>query len=138
MYLRHAEADAYNARLLLTPAGNPTNDEYILDIAAYHAQQAIEKCLKHVLHDLCGVDDTAREFKTHQLIALIVLTEERTPYAVPQEIKDVAAVVSSWESRTRYGQSPAAAKAQIEDALRRYDSFREDVLAFEQSMRKTV
>lgn len=42
MYLEHADADLYSVKLLLSPQGNPSNDEYILDIAAYHTQQSME------------------------------------------------------------------------------------------------
>ena len=45
--LGRAEADISIARLLLSPSGNPTNDEMITDQAAYHVQQGIEKALKY-------------------------------------------------------------------------------------------
>ncbi len=45
--LARAEADIRIARILLSPEGNPENDEMITDQAAYHAQQAIEKALKY-------------------------------------------------------------------------------------------
>lgn len=131
MYLEHADADLYSAKLLLSPQGNPSNDEYILDIAAYHTQQSMEKYLKYVLHDLYGADETARSFKTHNILALILLTEAHTPYTVPQEIKDAAALVTSWESSTRYGVSPAAAQNTIADAISRCENLRADILRFQ-------
>ncbi|MBR3107928.1 MAG: HEPN domain-containing protein [Clostridia bacterium] len=130
MYLNHADADITAACLLLSPVGNPTNDEYILDIAAYHVQQGIEKCLKYVLHDLSGADDSQKRFRTHNLLALIALTEEETAYIVPQEIKNIAAMVTSWESSARYGSSPVAAKEQIASVIGLYDMLRTDALQF--------
>lgn len=47
--LRRSESDAEIAALLLSDQGNPTNDEMIVDQAAYHAQQAIEKAMKYQL-----------------------------------------------------------------------------------------
>lgn len=66
-YHDRSEADIYAARILISPVGNPTYDEGIYDIAAYHVQQAIEKELKYLLHDIYGADDNSRSFRTHDL-----------------------------------------------------------------------
>lgn len=44
--LVRAEADIKIAKLLISPIGNPTNDEMVTDQAAYHTQQAIEKAIE--------------------------------------------------------------------------------------------
>lgn len=36
--LKRARSDIQIAKMLMTPAGNPTNDEMITDQAAYHIQ----------------------------------------------------------------------------------------------------
>ncbi len=38
MNLKRAYADLAIAENLITPHGNPTNDEYLYDAAAYHVQ----------------------------------------------------------------------------------------------------
>jgi len=43
--LKRARTDIQIAKTLMTPAGNPTNDEMVTDQAAYHVQQGIEKAL---------------------------------------------------------------------------------------------
>ena len=45
--LNRAESDIYIANYLLSPIGNPMNDELLTAQAAYHVQQAIEKALKY-------------------------------------------------------------------------------------------
>lgn len=45
--LARAQADIDIAKLLLSPEGNPSNDEMITDQAAYHAQKGIEKAMKY-------------------------------------------------------------------------------------------
>ena len=63
MNLNRIKADILTAKNNLSPVGNPTNDEYLYDISAYHAQQAVEKILKYILHDIYGVDDTQKNSK---------------------------------------------------------------------------
>jgi hypothetical protein len=44
-----------------------------IDTAGYHVQQAIEKSIKYFLHNVHGIDDTTRTFKTHNLMNLFHL-----------------------------------------------------------------
>ena len=60
-YHEKALRDIMVARHYNSAIGNPNNDEGLYDIAAYHTQQAIEKELKHVLHDLFKADETERQ-----------------------------------------------------------------------------
>lgn len=46
MKLERADADIQLAEKLLSSQWNPSNDELMYDMAAYHAQQGIEKLLK--------------------------------------------------------------------------------------------
>lgn len=61
-----AQADIEIAKILMSPAGNPTNDELIVDQAAYHVQQGIEKALKYQT-EMLGIEYK----KIHNLIGLI-------------------------------------------------------------------
>lgn len=57
MLLDRADRDIYNAKLLISPSGNPSGDELLDDMAAYHVQQGIEKALKYTLNTICGLDE---------------------------------------------------------------------------------
>ena len=108
------------ARHYNSAAGNPDNDEGLSDIAAYHAQQAIEKELKYVLHDLCGADETQRKFKTHTIPALISQVEEYN-VNIPDDVKVIAFDLTEWEASTRYPGGAASNREEIADAIRAYE-----------------
>ncbi len=59
-YHEKAQRDLAVAKNYNSAKGNPDNDEGLYDIAAYHAQQAIEKELKYILHDIYGADEAER------------------------------------------------------------------------------
>ena len=117
MLLERADADIQAAKLLLSPVGNPTNDERMTDLAAYHTQQAIEKILKYVLHDGMEMDNTAKEFKTHNLFFLIDWIERKSSFTVPDSLKEIADEITDWEANSRYGESSVAEKDRIQSAI---------------------
>ena len=45
--LKRANVDIQIAKMLMSPLGNPSNDEMITHQAAYHIQQGMEKALKY-------------------------------------------------------------------------------------------
>ncbi len=116
MNLKKAMDDITAARLLLSPASNPTNDEGLFDLAAYHIQQGIEKALKHLLHDHYGMDDTTRKFRTHDLAALIFLVEGYG-FQVSNGLKRRASDISDWETNSRYGGNLLIEKREMEEAI---------------------
>lgn len=120
-YHDRALGDIRVASLLLTPQGNPTNDEGINDIAAYHVQQAFEKEFKYLLHDICGISDETRDFKTHIIDDIIDMVESQTSYIVPDNIKEIALTLTNWESKTRYPNSIISNKKDIENAISVFD-----------------
>lgn len=124
MLLERADADIQAARLLLSSVGNPTNDERMTDLAAYHAQQAIEKLLKYVLHDGIGADNIAREFKTHNLFYLIDRIERESDFIVPDSLKEMADEITDWEANSRYGESFVSEKNKIQSAVEVYGQLR--------------
>ena len=131
-YHDRARADILVAKSLMSPSGNPTNDEGIRDIAAYHVQQGIEKEMKHILHDLKGVDDTTRSFKTHVIEDLIDQVENNG-VSVPDYVKEIAYDLSSWEATSRYSESGIAVSQDINDAITVYDRFSEFVKSLEEN-----
>ena len=121
-YHDRAMADIFVAKSLMSPSGNPTNDEGIRDIATYHVQQGIEKEMKHILHDIKGVDDTTRSFKTHIIEDLIDQVEDNG-ITIPDYVKEIAYDLSSWEATSRYSESSIAVSQEINDAIMVYDRF---------------
>lgn len=115
-YLERAKDDIYTAKLLLSPVGNPNNDEGKFDIAAYHTQQAAEKGLKFLLHDLYGEDDEDKRFRTHDISFLIRLAESKGSYIIPDELKIISVDLTMWEAQSRYSDSSIAKKNEIQDA----------------------
>ena len=130
-YHDRAIADIFVAKSLMSPFGNPTNDEGIRDIAAYHVQQGIEKEMKHILHDIKGVDDTTRSFKTHVIEDLIDQVEDNG-VSVPDYVKEIAYDLSSWEATSRYSESSIAVSQDINDAITVYERFAEYVKSLDE------
>lgn len=60
MLLERANADILLAQYAISPEGNPTNDEYMIDMTAFHVQQTIEKTLKYVLQTKAGIDEETK------------------------------------------------------------------------------
>ena len=133
-YLERAEIDIYIAKLLLSPEGNPTNDEGIYDAAAYHVQQGVEKALKYVLHDVTEISDETREFRTHNLDDLIDIVESKTAYIIPDSVKEMAEEITSWEANSRYGSSIVTTRAQIEEAINLYENMKENIKQWEKDL----
>ncbi|MCD7709106.1 MAG: HEPN domain-containing protein [Clostridiales bacterium] len=130
MKLAKADADINAAKLLLSLEGNPTNDEMLTDLAAYHAQQGIEKSLKYLLSTFGGIDETDKKFRTHQIPTLIALVKQYCQFEVPDELVNMAPKISSWEAKTRYDDSPIAYIDEINHAIKLYDSMYADILAY--------
>lgn len=95
--------------------GRPT----LVDVAAYHVQQAAEKCLKHILHDWHGVDDTVQGFRTHNISSLLKMIEKRAPgfIAAHDDLNHFAFILTSWEAGSRYEDSACSKKPEVESAL---------------------
>ena len=121
-YHEKALRDLAVAKNYNSAKGNPDNDEGLYDIAAYHAQQAIEKELKYILHDIYGADETERKFKTHGIPALIDQVEDYN-VIVPDEVKAIAYDVTGWEASTRYPGGAASDREEINDAIKVYENF---------------
>jgi HEPN domain-containing protein len=110
------KADIQIARYALSSSGNPTNDEALYNVAAYHTQQAIEKCLKFYLRDVYGENEDSRRFKTHDIMSLSHWLEDEHSHAVSMKIKKIANDLTDWESNSRYGHSLVATRNEIEES----------------------
>ena len=112
-------SDIETAKHLMSPFGNPTNDEYLYDVAAYHTQQAIEKSIKYFLHDVYGEDDTTREFKTHNLNMLLNRLQDYEPdfNADHPKLIEMAYDITLWEANSRYGDDISAVRSDIEAGI---------------------
>lgn len=115
-YLDRARDDLETALLLLSSVGNPTQDPGKFDIAAFHVQQGMEKGFKHILHDICGISDEERSFRTHSLPYLIRRVETETDFRVSDRLKELAVDVTGWEAQSRYASGAVSTRAEILDA----------------------
>lgn len=121
--LNRAESDIQIARLLLSPQGNPTNDEMITDQAAYHTQQAIEKALKYQ-SEMLGIEYK----KTHNLVGIIA-DLENNGFSVSEELKYRSVLISDWEASSRYSDDFNVVKSEVEKAIQLYEELRNTILS---------
>lgn len=127
MLLNRADADIKLAEFAISPEGNPTNDENMIDLAAFHVQQAIEKTLKYILQTEAGMAEGQRGYKTHDLVSLITMVETKTEFVVPDDLKIIASDVSNWEASSRYGGSYSGTLNEIRYAIGLYKELKEKI-----------
>lgn len=130
---REINADLVLAKYSISPEGNPTNDEAIINEAAYHTQQAIEKYLKFYLRDVYGEDETQKRFQTHNIATLATRLADYG-HKVPKEIINNADELTEWEANSRYGHSIVTTKIKIAEMLDLADKLLEDVKVKEAKM----
>lgn len=121
--LRLVKADLQTAKNNLSPAINLTNDEYLYNIAAYHVQQAVEKCLKIILHQYYGADDNSRVFRTHNIAALLGMIEDFSdsgqdcPVQISDYLRIMSADLTMWEASSRYNDDIVILRESIETVI---------------------
>lgn len=120
--LKRARTDIQIAKTLMSPAGNPTNDEMITDQAAYHIQQGIEKALKYQT-EISGVPYK----KIHNLAGLIGDVEQ-TGFVVSDELKAMAFQISDWEASSRYNDDFFVLRKDMEKAISLYEELEKQIL----------
>lgn len=128
MLLDRADRDIYNAKWLISPSGNPSNDELLNDMAAYHVQQDIEKALKYTLKTICGLDETYKGYRTHDIMALINIVMDHSNLVISERLMDAAIDITSWEARSRYNDSPLSVRQEIIDAIEMYEELKQQIL----------
>lgn len=124
-YYGRALADLSAAKRLIEMSG-ATSRSAILDLAAYHLQQATEKSLKHII-PVCVMEKDIRRFKTHDIPSLIGMVEMSTQYRIPLSIKIIAGKLTSWEATARYSSDPVATKDELQAALAAIEPFMFDI-----------
>lgn len=92
------------------------NEKATKGIAAYHAQQAIEKILKFEIYKV-DPDISPRKMYTHKIYDLCDIAESYG-IKVPKEIRDNAYMYSDWEAAGRYDLHFSVRLDSIEKALR--------------------
>lgn len=131
--LKRANADIQIAKTLMTPAGNPTNDELILGQAAYHIQQGIEKALKYQT-EISGVPYK----KIHNLVGLID-DVEKTGFPVSLSLKAMAFQISDWEVSSRYNDDFSVLRTDMEKAILLYEELESQILTrLEKQLMQTI
>jgi len=103
-----AKADLQSARLLLSQNGS---DELLVDIAAYHVQQGIEKLVKFAL-TLSGV----KYKQTHDMDILHEQLEGAGIKIFPWLCENID-TLNSYATKTRYGSDKVATTRKITQLL---------------------
>lgn len=137
MNINRVIADIEISKRCCRSENNPTNDEYFYDAAAYHIQQAIEKELKYILHNIYGMDDKTRSFRTHNISTLLLYLGRYNSDFVQnkcQSLIEMSDTLTSWEASCRYGEDIASTRRDIEKAI----TIAEDMLTKIQDLEKTV
>lgn len=135
MNINRVIADIEVAKRCCNSTNNPTNDEYFYDVAAYHIQQAIEKELKYILHDIYGMDDKTKSFKTHNIGTLLNFIDKYNENFRQnhQEVMRMARKITKWEASCRYGENIVATRKDIQYTISLADNLLRDIKTLEQT-----
>lgn len=118
------KADIVTARNALNCMSDGRLNEYekgMRGIAAYHAQQALEKLIKYLIYDTGKYVDN-RQIYTHDIDHLCTLAAS-LELTIPKEIQSNASMYSSWEASGRYDLHFVARKDSINKALHLAENF---------------
>ena len=97
----------------------PYNDEMILNIAAYHLQQAVEKVLKGAL-ECVGVTVP----NTHKITKLIdMVYDNGANLTITDWLDDHSEMLSEWEVETRYNMDFLVEKRKLDRAIKEIQIF---------------
>lgn len=99
----------------------PYNDEMILNNAAYHLQQTVEKVLKGAL-ECVGVTVP----NTHKITKLVdMITNNGANLIITEWLDDHSEMLSEWEAETRYNMDFLVEKRKLDKAMREIQDFLE-------------
>lgn len=118
--LSRAESDLRMAKLAMD-----TGDEYDLQVAAFHIQQAVEKLLKQVITD-CGESYS----KTHEIAALINKVPAKQTIVSGDTLDSLLrdeALLSKWERVTRYDDPYMASRKLVAELYNKAEDFLSEV-----------
>lgn len=98
-----------------------TNDEMILNNAAYHLQQAVEKVLKGALE--CVGVTVPYSHKISKLVAMVF--NNGANLTITDWLDDHAEMLSEWETETRYNMDFLVEKRKLDRAMEEVRNFME-------------
>lgn len=101
------------------------NEKAMKGIAAYHAQQALEKIIKAEIYR-ANPDISPQKMYTHKIYDLCAIAE-RNGVKVPKEIKDKAYMYSDWEAAGRYDLHFSVRVDSVEKALHLAESWLREI-----------
>ena len=116
--LDRAKADLMVVKMILDDIDSC---ETMVDIAAYHTQQTVEKCLKFMLNQAGRPHP-----RTHDIYALAQQLE-RYKFTVPEWVLQNADVLNEFDTRTRYGTRLVASRPKIEALYELTDTLIKDL-----------
>lgn len=97
----------------------PYNDEMILNNAAYHLQQTVEKVLKGAL-ECVGVTVP----NTHKITKLVnMISNNGANLVVTDWIDDHSEMLSEWEAESRYNMDFLVEKRKLDKAMKEIEIF---------------
>jgi len=99
--LDRAKADLATAEFML----KSTNDDVFVDVAAYHAQQCIEKAIKFLI----GVE--GKTYIADHRLSIII--EDLSDKEVRQLVDDIEISIDSWATTARYKSTIAASAKEV-------------------------
>lgn len=98
---------------------NLYNDEMILNNAAYHLQQAVEKVLKGAL-ECVGVTVP----NTHKISKLVkMISDNGANLVITDWIDDHSEMLGEWEAQTRYDMDFLVEKRKLDTAIKEIQKF---------------
>ena len=99
--LSFAKADISAAKYAIKEIEDKSgNEKAMKGIAAYHAQQAIEKITKHLIYK-AAPDVNSSKMYTHKIYDLIDIAKSYN-IVIPSEIDKNSVMYSDWEATGRY------------------------------------
>ena len=127
--LKLIKGDIATAKHCLSPVVNWFNDEALYSNAAYHAEQATEKCLKVILSQYYEIPETSKRYKTHDipdLLDFVLQCEKETKKSIPIQIPDIIDMLSieikSWEANSRYNDNMVLLRGNISKVIKACES----------------
>lgn len=101
------------------------NEKATKGIAAYHAQQAIEKIIKYRIYQ-ADPEINPKKMYTHKIYDLCAIAES-LGICVPKGIRDNAYMYSDWEAAGRYDLHFSVRTDSIQKALRLAENWLKDL-----------
>lgn len=124
--IAYAKADIHASRSALDAIHERNgNVKATKGIAAYHAQQAIEKIIKYEIYRV-NPKINPRKMYTHKIYDLCTIAENEG-IKIPKGIKDKSYMYSDWEAAGRYDLHFSVRTDSIEKALRLAENWLKEI-----------